>query len=146
LPDELVVVRRFRDLFEAELAKGKLASAGIDCVIADKNTVRMDWLWSNAIGGMRLLVKLEDADTARNLLDEPIPDQIVEEDSNVTYTQPRCPKCDSLDVSFETLDRQLSYTLLFLNVAFPFTKHNWKCQNCGAEWVDESEKRAEEQI
>jgi hypothetical protein len=144
LPDELIVVRRFRDLMEAELAKGKLASAGIDSLIADENIVRMDWFYSNAIGGLRLIVKPEDADAARDLLDEPIPDQIIDEDAD-PYTQPRCPRCDSLDIGFETLDRPLSYTLMFFNVAFPIGKHNWKCQNCGAEWVEDSETLAEEQ-
>jgi hypothetical protein len=134
---ELIVVRRFRDLLEAELAKGKLQSVGIDCFVADENTVRMDWFWSNAIGGLRLLVKPEDAETATALLDEPIPDEIAQDDPSLAYTQPHCPKCGSLDVSFETLDRPLSYTLMFFNVAFPVGKHNWKCQACGVEWVDE---------
>jgi hypothetical protein len=137
LADELIVVRRFRDLIEAELAKGKLISAGVDCFLADENTVRMDWLWSNAIGGLRLVVKEEDVEAARTLLDEPIPDQIAQEDPALNYTQPRCPKCASPDISFETLDRTLSYGLLFLNLAFPIGKHNWKCQSCGVEWVDE---------
>ena len=133
----LIVVRRFRDLIEAELAKGKLESAVIASFVADENIVRMDWFYSNAVGGLRLMVKPEDADEARTILDEPIPDQITQEDPEVTYTQPHCPKCDSLDVSFETLDRPLSYGLMYLNLPFPVSKHNWKCQKCGAEWAEE---------
>jgi hypothetical protein len=132
-----VILRRFRDLIEADLAKGKLESAGIDCFIADENLVRMDWFYSNAIGGLRLLVQPEDAESARAILDEPIPEQIAQEDPTLTYTQPHCLKCDSLDISFETLDRPLSYGLMFLNIAFPISKHNWKCHQCGAQWVDE---------
>jgi hypothetical protein len=83
------------------------------------------------------MVKPEDAEPARAILDEPIPDQITQEDPELTYNQPHCPKCDSLDVSFETLDRPLSYSLMYLNLPIPVGKHNWKCQKCGAEWVEE---------
>jgi hypothetical protein len=135
--DLVIVVRRFRDLIEAELAKKKLESAGIDAFVADENIVRMDWFYSNAVGGLRLMVKPEDTDAAVTILDEPIPDQITQEDPDLTYTQPHCPKCDSLDVSFESLDRPLSYGLMYLNLPFPVSKHNWKGQKCGAEWIEE---------
>ena len=49
----LVLLRRFRDLPEALLAKGKLESAGVPCFFADDNTVRMDWLWSNLLGASK---------------------------------------------------------------------------------------------
>jgi len=52
---ELVTLQHFRDVPEALLAKGKLESAGIACALADGNLVRMDWLLSNAIGGIRSL-------------------------------------------------------------------------------------------
>src|SRR4029077_18975842 len=39
---ELVTVRKFRDLPEALLAKGSLESAGIECFLADENLVRLD--------------------------------------------------------------------------------------------------------
>ena len=61
----LVTIERFRDLPEALLAKGKLESSGIRCFLADSELVRTDWLWSNAIGNMRLQVRAEDAH-ARN--------------------------------------------------------------------------------
>ena len=62
---ELVTLQRFRDVPEALLAKGKLESAGIACALADGNLVRMDWLLSNAIGGIRLQVHLQDVDSAQ---------------------------------------------------------------------------------
>ena len=39
---DLVSIRRFRDLFEAQLAKGMLESSGIECFLTDDNMVRMD--------------------------------------------------------------------------------------------------------
>ena len=66
----LVMVKRFRDLPEAQIAESILDSAGIDCFLADENTIRMDWLWSNLLGGFKLMVRPEDLDAATQLLDQ----------------------------------------------------------------------------
>lgn len=71
---ELVLLRRFRDIPEALLAKGRLDSFGIDCVLADDNMVRMDWFISNLLGGVKLLVEPEDFTRASSILNRSIPD------------------------------------------------------------------------
>ena len=71
---ELVTIRKFRDLPEALLAKGSLESAGIECFLLDDNMVRLDWFISNLIGGIKLLVNLEEAKVASEVLDEPVPE------------------------------------------------------------------------
>lgn len=91
----LVAIRKFRDLPEALLAKGSLESAGIECFLGDDNMVRMDWFISNLLGGVKLLVKTEDAEEARQLLDQPIPEDI-EVEGVGDYRSPHCPKCQSL--------------------------------------------------
>ena len=138
MSDELVTIERFRDLPEALLAKGKLQSAGIACFLADSELVRTDWLWSNAIGNMRLQVKAEDASEAISVLREPPPEIFLQEEVGEYYQQPRCPKCNSIDIGFESIDRQLSYGLMLINLCFPFPKNTWKCYECGADWVEES--------
>jgi len=66
----LIMVKRFRDMPEAQVAVSILDSAGIDCFLADENTIRMDWLWSNLLGGFKLMVRPEDLDAATQLLDQ----------------------------------------------------------------------------
>ena len=66
----LVMVKRFRDLPEAFVAKSILDSAEIDSFLADENIVRIDWLYSNLVGGAKLMVRPEDLDEAKALLDE----------------------------------------------------------------------------
>ena len=56
-PLDIVVLRRFRDIPAALVAKTILDSAEIECFLVDLNTVRMDWLYSNAIGGVKFLGK-----------------------------------------------------------------------------------------
>jgi hypothetical protein len=134
----LVTVQHFRDIPEALLAKGKLESAGIECLLADGNLVRMDWLLSNAIGGIRLQVDKRDLESARAVLDEPIPPEFDEEEVGEPFAQPRCPRCYSLDIGFEKIDRFWTYSLwLLLSFPVPVRKNNWKCYTCGIEWTDE---------
>ena len=134
----LVTLRQFRDIPEALLAKGMLESAGIKCVLADGNLVRMDWLLSNAIGGVRLQVDKQELEAARAILDEPIPPELVEEELGEPYAQPRCPRCYSLDIGFEKIDRFWTYGLwLLLSFPIPIGKNSWKCYTCGAEWEEE---------
>ena len=72
----LVLLRRFRDLPEALLAKGKLESMGVPSFLADENMVRMDWFISNLLGGVKILVDPDDFIEATKLLNEPTPDAL----------------------------------------------------------------------
>lgn len=133
---ELVTIRQFRDLPEALLAKGSLESAGIECFLADENLVRLDWFISNFIGGIKLKVRAADAENAQNLLDEPILEGLYVHGIGL-YEQPRCPKCQSLDVNFQELDRPIAYMSAFLRVPMPVQRPAWRCHTCGAEWEDD---------
>ncbi|HWF92630.1 MAG TPA: hypothetical protein VN684_10130 [Terriglobales bacterium] len=119
---ELVTIREFRDLPDALLAQGFLQSAGIECSLADDNLVRMDWFYSNAVGGIKLRVKPEDAKEAFEMLKQPIPAGLNTESVGI-YEQPKCPKCGSLDITFE--------------------QPGWKCHTCNHEWSDENPETAE---
>jgi hypothetical protein len=131
----LVMLKRFRDLPEAMLAKGKLESEGVECYLADDNTVRMDWFWSNLVGGVKLLVSPNDAEAATRILSEPIPEEI-DFEGTVEYRQPRCPKCQSLDVNFEELYKPIAYGSLFVNLPIPIQRTGWICQTCRHTWEE----------
>ena len=134
---KLVTIRNFRDLPEALLAKGSLESIGIECFLADDNLVRLDWFISNFIGGIKLRVKAEDAAQAVEALDQPIPPGIYVEGVGF-YEQPHCPKCGSLDVSFQGLNKPVAYGTAWLGVPIPLQRNSWKCHGCGGEWEEES--------
>ena len=132
---KMVAIRQFRDLPEALLAKGSLESAGIDAVLTDDNVVRMDWLWSNLMGGVKLLVGVEDAAEADEVLAQPIPEHF--DVSGVgEYAQPLCPKCNSLDVTFQELE-PAAYLSMAVSVPIPFHRRAWRCRSCAAEWEED---------
>ncbi len=133
---KLVMIRQFRDLPEALLAKGSLESAGIECFLRDDNLVRLDWFISNFVGGVKLCVKPEDVQNALKLLNEPILEGMYVQGIGL-YEQPRCPKCQSLDVNFRELDRPIAYLSAFLKVPVPLQRKGWRCHDCDAEWEDE---------
>jgi hypothetical protein len=130
-----VMIRQFRDLPEALLAKGSLDSAGIECALVDDNVIRLDWFWSNLMGGVKLVVDREDAAVAEEVLSQPIPEHF--DVSGVgEYEQPHCPKCNSLDINFQEME-PAAYVTAYLNVPIPFHRRAWRCHNCNAEWEDD---------
>jgi Putative prokaryotic signal transducing protein len=64
--DRLVVIRTFLNRIDADLAQGALEAAGIDAMVgADDAEGNQPGLW---MGGVRLLVREEDAEEAGKVL------------------------------------------------------------------------------
>ncbi len=139
---EMVTIAKFRDLPEALLAQGNLNSSGIESVLLDDNLVRLDWLWSNAVGGIKLQVKVEDADEATEILNQPIPETF-EFGGAGDYRQPECPKCKSLDVTFQEIYKPVAYGSLWVGLPLPVHLKGWKCRACGNEWDDNNPNETE---
>jgi|KBSMisStaDraftv2_1062788.scaffolds.fasta_scaffold30491_2 hypothetical protein len=86
---ELVTIRKFRDLPEALLAQGRLESSGIESFLADDNMVRMDWLISNLLGGVKLKVEEADVEIAEEILNQEIPDDFDSAEPEEDSREPR---------------------------------------------------------
>jgi hypothetical protein len=65
---------------QAWLAKSSLESAGVECYLVDDNMVRLDWGMSIVLGGVKLRVKPEDAEDALVFLDQPVPEDLDDDD------------------------------------------------------------------
>ncbi len=139
----VVTVRRYRELTEALVGRSKLESAGIPAWIADEHFVRMIWFYSNAVGGMRLQVDESDADAAREILEEAVPETILYSKEE-TYVQPTCPKCGSAEITLGGgTERGRSLVALFLlAIPVPPREAAWHCEACGAKWADEEKDEA----
>jgi hypothetical protein len=132
---QLITIRQFRDLPEALLAKGCLESAGIECFLRDDNLVRLDWFISNFVGGIKLCVRQEDVEKAETIFNDPIPEGLYVHGVGL-YEQPRCPKCNSLDVTFQELE-PAAYLSMAVRLPIPFHREAWRCRACSAEWEDD---------
>lgn len=137
MAEQLVTLWRYRDLPEALVARAKLDSQQIWCVLADDNIVRLNWFLSNAIGGLRLQVEDDDAQLALELLSEEIPERFTVEEIGEEYKQPECTNCHSRDVSFEPFHRGLALVFLQLGLPVWIPSKSWKCEDCGHHWKAE---------
>jgi Zn finger protein HypA/HybF involved in hydrogenase expression len=63
-----MIVERFTSIGEAEVAAAALYAAGIDVALADDEIVAINWMWSNAVGGVKVVVWWEDLEIAGALL------------------------------------------------------------------------------
>jgi len=134
-----LVIRRSRDLPDALLFESMLDSAGIECFLADENTIRMEWFWSNLLGGIKLCVRKSDAHEASSMLEQPILDRFDIEGIG-EFQQPRCPNCNSLEISFQGLNKPVDYTRALLGGPRPLHRSLWECDSCGRQWPESQEK------
>lgn len=134
---ELTMIRRFRDLPEALLAKTSLESTGIECFLADENIVRIDWFWSNLLGGVKLHVRTEDADAALEILGQPVPDGF-EVEGVGQFERPRCPNCNSVDIHFDEL-RPIGFVGAYFGIPIPLHRDGWKCHACARQWREDAD-------
>jgi hypothetical protein len=112
---------------EAELARMRLESEGVPVFLQSMNYTSMDWLMSNALGGILVQVPPSEAAHARQILaDNPVKADAPEE---------TCPKCGSSDVRRAKLSWRISMlSTHFLGIPLPFTGPNLRCAKCGHVW------------
>lgn len=125
----LRAVASFSYPYEAQIAKANLESAGIAAYVADENTINMQWLYSDALGGVRVMVAERDFEQARELLGEDFTDALAAE---VALDEIRCSQCGSSDLEPYTEGKRPAF-LAFLLIDFPLFKfkHGYKCKRCG---------------
>ncbi|WP_445354897.1 DUF2007 domain-containing protein [Microbulbifer sp. EKSA008] len=126
----LVTVARFSFPYEAQIAKARLESEGIHAFIADEHTVNMQWLYSNAMGGVRLQVSENDLDEANEILNQDRSNLV---DQELGHDEERvCESCSSRNVEPFTKGKKPAF-LVFLLLGMPlfFYQHGVKCKDCG---------------
>ncbi len=65
----LIPIKRYDNAFEANMAKALLDDNDIECFLQDENIMSVNPLYNIAIGGIKLMIDKENAETALELLD-----------------------------------------------------------------------------
>ena len=129
MTENLVTIGRYSTPYEAGMVKSQLESAGIPAFIADEYTVGVNWLYSNALGGVKVQVPESLASEAQQILaPETEPSATCEPDAET------CPKCRSKNTE-DFLDKRstfLTWALLGLPLLLPTKKK--RCNGCGHRW------------
>jgi hypothetical protein len=130
---QLKTIASFRDLPLAELAKAKIESEGIPCSLANAYHVGVNWLYSFALGRVKLQVYSPDAEKAKQILHE-------DHSDDLNSIEDEFPKPDVSDYSQKCSSRHLSIIrdscksgALSLLTGFPlvFFRKRYTCADCG---------------
>ncbi|MFQ5664689.1 MAG: DUF2007 domain-containing protein [Terriglobia bacterium] len=131
-----------------EPSLSRLESEGIECFVADEHIVRMIWIYSVFVGGVKLQVKESDAERAKGILAE-VPkgaEWAQEQEASPAEPQIHCPSCGSGNVYFERIRRRLALAGWFFGLPLRFSKKRWSCWDGGDEWKEAKLGRAARSI
>jgi hypothetical protein len=93
--DELVVVGRYYNVIDAELARGQLEAEGIRALVCDQGADLEEFRFSFDSGWVRLMVRQEDAHRAAEMLSLPsVADEELAEEAG-EIIEITCPECGS---------------------------------------------------
>jgi len=84
---ETIILKRFDSPVEANIVKGFLESNDVFCFLQDEHSIGINPLYANALGGIKLMVRIEDGARAHALLL-----------TNSAEHKVQCPQCGFHDV------------------------------------------------
>ena len=119
------------------MAKSFLSSHGIESFIKDEHIVSMNWLYSNVVGGVKLMVKEQDFEKAQKLLAD-VDAQEFSLNDNLVQGIP-CTQCTSTQTEIIN-EPGRKYSLLGILglgtfLPLPFLNYEeWKCHSCSHIW------------
>lgn len=126
--NDLVVIQTFDNFFTANIQLTRLRAAGVECYLKDEYIVTIDPFLSNAVGGIKLMVRKGEEHTVRKLLRE----MNAESDSKLV-----CPQCGShkfILVPKRTTENLLTAITTWLFSAYAVSAENvYQCTDCGYE-------------
>lgn len=152
------IVARYTTVSEAEVAASSLDAAGIDSDLVDEHLVRADWMLSQALGGVKLVVRAADLEAARQLLAAPIYGEpqgvpLPEPFSDANAATLRCPVCAGqpvpiprvrifvlsaavfLGVGVVVGEPALALTAFIAVAAAVLLLPSTRCVSCGLRWT-----------
>ena len=134
MPDRFVTVGTFATAAEAHVAKTRLESDGIDCLLADESLLSLHWLYATAKGGLRLQVPEKDFQDAIKSLNRVSSNETVQWQTKV-LDKPECPQCRTTNVYFDRHAGPLSYLAqVFPRLVKFLSRGRWVCRECGSQW------------
>ena len=141
----LVTLRSYRDPIDAELARARLVNAGIPAIVVDQYLVSIQWLYSGAIGGVKVKVDETNLGLAREVLRENCSAELsnIPESQTPLADDDLCPSCGSSEVEISRVQRNAAAISLAIGVPLVAWRHRWICRACGHSWKRRAAGRVE---
>ena len=126
--DEIVVLKRYENAIDANLAKTKLDAYGVPCFLTDENLTNQYPLQNLILFGVRLHIFNKDREMAEQVLQE----EFQSDDEAII-----CPRCRSTNVKIEHTEkfssRMLRAIVGIFFITYPLPKV-YRCQDCEHEF------------
>src|SRR5215213_8206112 len=126
--NDLVIIQTFDNFFNANIQLTRLRAAGVECYLKDEYIVTLDPFLSNAVGGIKLMVRKGQEHSVRKLLRE----MNAASDSKLL-----CPQCGShkfILVPKRSTENLLTAITTWLFSAYAVSAENvYQCSDCGYE-------------
>ena len=122
-----IAVASFGTSAEAHLARTKLEAEGIPCYLTDENIVNANWLYAQAVGGIRLMTDESRAEEAAKVL----------RGMNIGAAEPEhvCSRCGTrmhATLASSLLNALVLIVSLGLSIIlFKKSLIRYRCGNCG---------------
>jgi hypothetical protein len=129
---QFVPIWSYDNYIPAQIALGRLQEDGIDCWLKDENTVTIDPIIANAVGGIKLMVLNSQAQEALGILNG------LQAAHKATLS---CPFCRSHNIELVSSPRKpvnwisAIATFFITNFALAVEK-NYHCFNCSKEFAE----------
>ena len=125
-----VIAQVYTNYIDANIIMGRLEEEGINCWLKDENTVTIDPILTNAVGGIKLMVPESQAQRAFELLRQ------FKNEQSATL---KCLRCGSSNIELVSTPRKASnwisaiFGFLFTSYAMAVDKV-YHCFDCGYEF------------
>ena len=94
---DFIVLNSYNNYIDAHIARGVLEEEGIHCWLKDENTVTIDPILTNAVGGIKIMVANRDARRARDILSQ------LRKEQKMALV---CPNCGSNNIELVSTPRK----------------------------------------
>jgi len=127
---------------QAHMVQGYLESEGIDTMLKDELTTQVNNMYSNAVGGVKVMVRDEDYENVQLILQKGgyiNPEKL--EKIEVVYrtsttNKNYCPFCHSENIGKKkTHDVIMLIASMIFGLIFPMVRRTDMCFDCGKEWI-----------
>lgn len=132
---DFIILKSFSNYIDAHLVLTRLKNEGVTCWLKNENTNTIMPIWSNAIGGIQIMVHRNSLQKAAYIL------KVMDEERKEKIA---CPHCSSKNVEYINTVRKpinwLSAALTFFSGDYAMMpEQRYHCFDCGKEWKEKEE-------
>ncbi|MFL5786954.1 MAG: DUF2007 domain-containing protein [Flavisolibacter sp.] len=127
---DFAILQIFDNYIDAHIVMGRLQEEGINCWLKDENTVTIDPILTNAVGGIKIMVPKDQLEKAI---------QFNQQFTRENKQKLSCPECHSHNIQLITTNRKAinwlsAITSFFLGSYAIAPEKIYHCFNCNAEF------------